>query len=97
MEATGAGIAVIASDIPGCRDVVDPRKTGLLFPPGNTSELARQMSMLITDQPMRLRLAQAGAERTRQRYSADALSAAYLQLYRSMTATNTRYETMSAA
>ena len=96
MEATGAGVAVIASDIPGCRDVVDPGKTGLLSPPGNAAELARQMNLLIADRAMRSRLAKAGAERTRQRYSAEALAAAYLQLYRSMTNANARHESMSA-
>ena len=84
MEATGAGIAVIASDIPGCRDVVYAERTGLLVPPGDAPALSRQMGRLIEDQGLRVRLARDGAERTRQRYSADALAGAYVDLYRSM-------------
>ena len=84
MEATGAGVAVIASDIPGCRDVVYAERTGLLVPPGDAPALSRQMGRLIEDQGLRVRLARDGAERTRQRYSADALAGAYVDLYRSM-------------
>ena len=97
MEATGAGIAVIASDIPGCRDVVVAGETGLLIPPGDTTELCRQMSLLISDPTLRARLARAGAEHTRQRYSADALAGAYTQLYRSMTDVAVPYADRSAA
>ena len=85
MEATGAGIAVIATDIPGCRDVVHAERTGLLVPPGDAATLSRHMSLLIEDKALRDRLARAGAERTRQQYSAEELARAYTRLYRSMT------------
>ena len=84
MEATGAGIAVIASDIPGCRDVVIDEQTGLLARPGDAPTLSRHLSRLIEDQALRAQLARSGAKRTRQRYSAEALAKAYVQLYRSL-------------
>ena len=84
MEATGAGVAVIASNIPGCREVVIAEQTGLLVPPGDVAALSRQISRLTGDQMLRVRLARAGAEHTRQRFSADALAGAYTQLYQSM-------------
>ena len=97
MEATAAGVAVIATDIPGCREVVNPGETGFLSPPGNSEELARQMSRLIVDHTLRARLARAGAERTRQRYSADALAGAYTELYQSMVDGNARQDDRSTA
>ena len=97
MEATGAGVAVIASDIPGCRDVVHAEKTGLLVPPGDAATLSRQMSRLIEDQALCVRLARGGAERTRQRYSADALAGGYTQLYESMVEGSARRDERSAA
>ena len=97
MEATGAGVAVIATDIPGCREVVNPGETGILSPPGNSEELSRQMSRLIVDHTLRARLARAGAERTRQRYSADALAGAYTELYQSMVDGNARQDDRSTA
>ena len=97
MEATAAGVAVIATDIPGCREVVNPGETGFLSPPGNSEELARQMNRLIVDPTLRARLARAGAERTRQRYSADALAGAYTELYQSMVDGNARQDDRSTA
>lgn len=81
MEATGAAIPVIASDIPGCRDVVLPEQTGLVSIPGDAENLHGQMSRLIHDEALRMRLARAGAERTRERYSAHALAMRYAALY----------------
>ena len=97
MEATGAGIAVIASDIPGCRDVVLPEQTGLLVPVGDSAALSRQMRRLTEDQELRGRLARDGAERTRRRYSADALAGAYTELYESMVYGSARQDDRSAA
>ena len=97
MEATGAGIAVIASDIPGCRDVVRSGQTGMLTPPGDAEELRRQMSLLIADQSLRARLACAGAERTRKRYSAEALAGAYTRLYQTLVNGSVHKDDRSAA
>jgi glycosyltransferase involved in cell wall biosynthesis len=82
MEATGAAIPAIATDIPGCRDVVLPGKTGLLCVPGDAEDLHRQMSRMIQDEALRTQLARAGAERTRERYSAQAMARRYAGLYR---------------
>lgn len=84
MEATGAGIAVIASDIPGCREVVTSEETGLLSVPGDAGDLQRQMCRMIGDRTLRSRLAQMGAERTRARYSAQAMATKYAVLYQSL-------------
>jgi glycosyltransferase involved in cell wall biosynthesis len=39
MEAMAAGIPIVASDIPGCRNLVDGSTTGLLFPVGDERAL----------------------------------------------------------
>lgn len=84
MEATGAGIPVIASDIPGCREVVMSGETGLLSVPGDADDLYRQMRRLIDDEALRAQLAHAGAQHTRQRYSAEAMAVKYAALYQSL-------------
>lgn len=40
MESMAAGIPVIASDIPGCNDLIESGKTGFLFEPENPDKLA---------------------------------------------------------
>jgi glycosyltransferase involved in cell wall biosynthesis len=81
MEAMGAGIATVASDIPGCRELVEEGITGLLFDAGDAESLARQMNRLIGDPTLRERVARAGRDRIRRTYSAEAMAGSYLDLY----------------
>lgn len=48
-----AGLAVIASDLPGLRGVVERSRGGLLFEPGSVADLAAQISALRSDPLLR--------------------------------------------
>jgi glycosyltransferase involved in cell wall biosynthesis len=37
------GVSVIATDVPGCRDLIENEVNGILIPPRNTIELFRAM------------------------------------------------------
>jgi glycosyltransferase involved in cell wall biosynthesis len=52
-----AGLAVIASDLPGLRGVVERSRGGLLFQPGSAEDLAKQISRLREDISLRQSLA----------------------------------------
>jgi glycosyltransferase involved in cell wall biosynthesis len=54
MEAMAAGVAVIASDIDGVRELIAPGRTGLLFQVGVMEALFARMAILM-DQPDRTR------------------------------------------
>ena len=56
LEAQASGLAVVASDIPGCRDLIEPGETGLLTPPGNSAALAEVFAALAADASLRARL-----------------------------------------
>jgi glycosyltransferase involved in cell wall biosynthesis len=49
IEAMAAGLPVIASDIPACREIVDNGRAGLLFPSGGSTILAEHLMMLLRD------------------------------------------------
>lgn len=53
MEAAACGVPVIASDIRGCRQVVDDGVTGLLVPPHDAEALASAIELLVDDTPRR--------------------------------------------
>ena len=57
MEAMASGKPVVASDIGGMPDIVDPGETGLLVPPGDAPALARAMQRLLDDPALLARLA----------------------------------------
>jgi glycosyltransferase involved in cell wall biosynthesis len=56
MEAAAMGVPVVATDIRGCRQVVDDGTTGLLVPVGDPVALAAAIERLATDPPERRRL-----------------------------------------
>jgi glycosyltransferase involved in cell wall biosynthesis len=59
MEAAACGRAMIASNVPGCREVALHEQTGLLFPVDDPAALADAMARLAADQELRARCATA--------------------------------------
>jgi phosphatidylinositol alpha-mannosyltransferase len=62
-EAFAAATPVVASDIPGYRDVVREGTDGLLIPPGDALALAESLRRLALDEPLRRSMATAARER----------------------------------
>lgn len=60
LEAAACGRAVITTDVPGCRDAIDPGVTGLLVPVRNAKTLADAIEGLINDQARCIELGNAG-------------------------------------
>ena len=54
------GIPIVATDVRGCRQVVDHGVTGLLVPPRDPLALADAIATLAVDRSMRLRMGEAG-------------------------------------
>src|SRR5258708_36109388 len=57
MEAMASGKAVVATDIGGMPDLVDPGETGLLVPPGDEQALTDGMRTLLEDRALLSRMA----------------------------------------
>ncbi|WP_434571589.1 glycosyltransferase family 4 protein [Pseudomonas sp. Z3-6] len=60
VEAAACGRAVVTTDVPGCRDAIDPDVTGLLVPMGNALALADGLQLLIDDPIRRQSMGAAG-------------------------------------
>jgi glycosyltransferase involved in cell wall biosynthesis len=56
VEASAAGLPIVTTDVPGCREVVTPNKNGLLVPPRNPAALADALQFLIENQNERLKM-----------------------------------------
>lgn len=82
LEAMAAGLAVVATDVPGHRDVVAPGETGLLVAPEDPAALAEAVATLLSDPPRRKSLGQAGRERVRQEFGVRAMVDATAAVYR---------------
>ncbi|MBW3573510.1 MAG: glycosyltransferase family 4 protein [Actinobacteria bacterium] len=65
MEAAAMGLPVVATDIRGCRQVVDHGATGLLVPPRDPAALADAVADLVADPDRRSTMGAAGREKAR--------------------------------
>jgi asparagine synthase (glutamine-hydrolysing) len=63
LEAAASGLAIVATDVPGCREIVEHDVNGLLVTPGNTVALANAIERLAADPDERLRFGRAGRAR----------------------------------
>ncbi|MCU1351631.1 MAG: glycosyltransferase [Acidimicrobiales bacterium] len=61
MEAAAMGLPIVATDVRGCRQVVEDGVTGLLVPPRDPEALARAIATLVDDPGLRHRMGAAGA------------------------------------
>ena len=82
LEAGASGRAVIASDIPGCRAVVDDGRTGLIVPIKDADVLASAIMTLLSDSVKRRDLAEALHDDVITRFRESDLSDATLRIYR---------------
>jgi glycosyltransferase involved in cell wall biosynthesis len=63
MEASAMGKPVIATDVVGCREVVEHGRTGLLVPVRDSEALAKAIIELARDPEQRARMGAAGREK----------------------------------
>ncbi len=83
MEAMAAEVPVVATDIPGNRDLVVSGETGYLTPLGDRAALGRYAAKLLDDAQLRQRLGSAGRQRIEQ-FSVPRMVERYAALYREL-------------
>jgi glycosyltransferase involved in cell wall biosynthesis len=84
LEAMAAGVPVIGADVMGINEVVVNNQNGLLFPSNDEKRLTEMIFMLLSDNPLRNRLAEAGRESVERYYSLDAKVKEYGTLFHSI-------------
>ncbi|MEL6290524.1 MAG: glycosyltransferase [Pseudomonadota bacterium] len=81
LEAAASACPIIASDVPGCRDVIIDGETGLLVPPDDEQALIEAMARLRDDRALGRRLGNAARARVIEGFSETAVRAIYRRLY----------------
>ena len=84
MEAMQAGVPVIASDIPGNRDLVIPGVTGELFPIGDAELLARKMMAVMEDTSLSDRMGIEAKKRIEEHFSVQSMIDRHQALYQQL-------------
>jgi glycosyltransferase involved in cell wall biosynthesis len=81
LEAMAAGRPVVATDIPGTRDLVVDGQTGYLVPVGDRTTMAKHLHRLLGDADLARRLGDAGRQRVVDEFSVEKMVARYAALY----------------
>ena len=80
VRAMACATPVVASDIPGYRDVMT-RDTGVPFPPGDAAALGDAVERLLADEAQRQAMGAAGRELAQTHYAWDAIARRLLGIY----------------
>lgn len=81
VEAAACGRAVITTDVPGCRDAINPGVTGLLVPVRDVVALADAMQKLIEDNELRKKMGDAGRALAEREFAIDKIVQQHLAIY----------------
>lgn len=84
MEAAACSRPIIATDIPGCREVVHHGETGFLVPVGDAEALAEALEKLLIDSDMRIKLGKNGRQLMEQRFSQRRINDQTAQVYQDL-------------
>lgn len=82
LEAASCAKPIVATDVPGCREIVRHNKNGLLVPAQNSAALAAAIKVLLGSPEMRRRMGEAGRQIVAQEFSQEIIVAQTLQLYK---------------
>jgi glycosyltransferase involved in cell wall biosynthesis len=81
IEAAAAGRPIVASEIPGCREIVHEGENGLLVPIHDAPALADAIEMLLIDRSLRERMGRSGRELAQAKFSVEEVLARTLAVY----------------
>jgi glycosyltransferase involved in cell wall biosynthesis len=84
LEAAAMGRPLVATDVPGCREIARDGVNALLVPPDDAAALAAALGRLVDDAELRRRFGAASRALVESELAADAVGAATVACYRSL-------------
>jgi len=84
LEAASCARPIVATDIPGCREVVVEGENGYIVPLNDPAALADAIERLMRDPQLRQRMGAAGRQRVLQHFSAGIIHDETIKVYRSV-------------
>lgn len=84
IEAAACGRAVVTTDMPGCRDAVEPGVSGLLIPARDAEALAAALELLLADPGLCARMGQAGRALAEKEFDITEVELRHLSIYENL-------------
>ena len=86
LEAASCARPIVTYDVPGCREVVEHGKNGLLVPLKTTKQLAEAIVTLVKDPALRRRMGAAGREKVLKEFAQEHVFAETLSVWQDVLA-----------
>ena len=86
IEAAACARAVVTTDVPGCRDAIEPGETGLLVPVRDAQALADAIARLAEDATLRQAMGKAGRALAEREFNIDQVARIHVALYDTLSA-----------
>lgn len=84
LEAASAGLPIVTTDTPGCREVVDDGVNGYLVPSRNASLVAESLKKLIENPELRSEFGKAGRKKVLKEFTVDKVVEETMNIYSSL-------------
>ena len=86
IEAAACARAVVTTDVPGCRDAIEPDVTGLLVPVRDAQALADAIARLAGDAALRQAMGTAGRALAEREFNVERVARIHVELYDTLSA-----------
>lgn len=84
LEAAACARPIVATDVPGCREIVRDQENGFLVPPRNAQALFTAISLLVQDPALRARMGRCGREMVVRNFSSQRIVGETISVYRTL-------------
>lgn len=81
IEAAACGRAVVTTDVPGCRDAIEPNITGLLCKVKDSQSLAEQIEKFIIDKELRISMGKEGRKLAQKEFDIKQVVQKHFEIY----------------
>jgi glycosyltransferase involved in cell wall biosynthesis len=88
IEAAACGRAVVTTDVPGCRDAIEPGVTGMLVPAHDAYALSQAIAALLSDPKRCHAMGRAGRALAEQAFDIKQVVAQHLRIYAGLIASS---------
>ncbi|MBD9420440.1 glycosyltransferase family 4 protein [Achromobacter sp. ACM04] len=86
IEAAACARAVVTTDVPGCRDAIEPGETGLLVPVRDAQALVDAIARLAEDPALRQSMGAAGRALAEREFNIDRVARIHVEIYDALSA-----------
>jgi len=81
LEYAAAGVAAVATDVGGTKEVIEDAETGFIVPPRSPEQMAERICQLLQDEKLRKRLGENARRRAETRFAEEKILRQYSRLY----------------